>query len=114
MPTSPKLWILAALALCVLGLAIATGHAKPGTRRRALARLGATCFFAFLVAFFWLAPEFAQFVKHLRGKEAELGERSGFLTGMAVFFSIGGLLSVWKLVTTLRGGGSSGSESATH
>lgn len=114
MPISPKLWVLAALALLVLGLAVATGQQKPGRGRRALARLGATGFFAFLVAFFWLSPEFAQLVKHLLGRDAsELGERSGFLTGMAVFFSIGGLLSAWKLVAGLKGG-DGGGESATH
>jgi hypothetical protein len=93
-----KLWILAALLLLVLVLAIAVGYAKPGPGRRTLARLGATAFFAFLAAFFWLSPFTA---------------RGGFLTGMAMFFSIGGLLSVWKLLSGLRGG-DEGSESATH
>ncbi len=114
MPISPKLWILAGLALALLGLAIATGQQKPGAARRTLARLGATAFFAFLVSFFLLSPELAQLVKHVLGRDAsQLGERSGFLTGLAIFFSIGGLVSAWKAFAG-RKGGESGGAHATH
>ena len=98
MVTTTKLMILGAIALLVLGLAIVVGNAKPGASRRTLARAGATAFFAFLASFFWLSP-FAQ--------------RRGFLTGMAVFFSIGGAISVWKLVAGMQSGGT-GEKSATH
>jgi hypothetical protein len=82
----------------VLALAIATGYAPAGARRRSLARLGATLFFAFLTSFFWLSPFKA---------------RPPFFTGLAVFFAIGGTISVWKLVSGLSG--AAGSErSATH
>lgn len=114
MPVSPKLWILAGLALLVLASAIATGRQKPGAPRRTLARAGATGFFAFLVAFFWLSPEFAVFVKQLVGRNAVLAPRTGFLTAMAVFFSIGGLISAWKLIASLRGGEKRAGDSATH
>ena len=93
-----KLAILGGILLCVLGLAIAVGHARPGASRRTLARLGATAFFAFLASFFWLSP---------------FTTRGGFLTGMAVFFSIGGAISTWKLLAGLRGGAAS-EKSATH
>lgn len=114
MPVSPKLWILAGLALFVLASAIATGQQKAGATRRTLARLGATGFFAFFVAFFWLSPEFAVFMKQLVGRDAVLAPRSGFLTGMAAFFSIGGLISAWKLVAGIGGGGPGAGDSATH
>lgn len=114
MLVSPKLWILAGLGLFVLASAIATGQQKPGATRRTLARLGATGFFAFFVAFFWLSPEFAVFVKQLVGRNAVLAPRSGFLTGMAAFFSIGGLISAWKLVASLGRGEKSAGDSATH
>jgi hypothetical protein len=97
MAMSTKLLILGATLACVLGLAIATGYAKPGAARRRLARLGATAFFAFLALFFWLSP---------------FAERGGFLTAMAAFFSIGGAISVWKLVTEAGAGVSE--KSATH
>ena len=93
-----KLWILGAVAALVLGLAIAVGNAKPGAPRRTLARAGATAFFALLASFFWLSP---------------FGARSRFLTGMAVFFSIGGAISVWKWVAGMRAAGT-GETSATH
>jgi hypothetical protein len=98
MAMSTKLAILGALLLLVLALAIATGNAKPGTLRHTLARLGATSFFAFLAAFFWLSP---------------FTTRGGFLTAMAVFFSIGGALSAWKLISGLGARGA-GETSATH
>jgi hypothetical protein len=93
-----KLVILGAILLSVLGLAIAVGHAPAGATRRSLARLGATAFFAFLASFFWLSPFTA---------------RGGFLTGMAVFFSIGGAISAWKLVAGLTAS-AGGEKSATH
>ena len=95
---SAKLIILGGILLCVLGLAIAVGHAQPGAARRTLARLGATAFFAFLASFFWLSPFTA---------------RRGFFTGMAVFFSIGGAISAWKLVAGMQAG-AAGEKSATH
>lgn len=98
MEMSTKLWILGALAGAVLGLSIATGYAPAGASRRTLARLGATAFFAFLAAFFWLSP---------------FAERGGFLTGMAAFFSIGCALSAWKLVAGLSAR-AVGEKSATH
>jgi hypothetical protein len=98
MAMSTKLLVLGAIALAVLVISIATGSAAPGATRRTLARLGATAFFAFLAAFFWLSP---------------FAERGGFLTGMAVFFSIGGGVSVWKLIAGLSAG-SAGEKSATH
>jgi ABC-type Fe3+-siderophore transport system permease subunit len=93
-----KLAILAGILLCVLGLAIATGYTNPGAKRRTLARAGATAFFAFLASFFWLSPFTA---------------RGGFLTGMSVFFAIGGTISAWKLVAGLSAG-AAGEKSATH
>lgn len=93
-----KLVILGGILLCVVGLAAAVGHAKPGASRRTLARLGATAFFAFLASFFWLSPFVA---------------RGGFLTGMAIFFSIGGAISAWKLLAGLQGG-AAGEKSAVH
>jgi hypothetical protein len=93
-----KLSILGGILLCVLALAISVGYARPGASRRTLARLGATTFFAFLASFFWLSPFKA---------------RGGFLTGLAVFFSIGGAISVWKLVAGMRAG-AAGEQSATH
>ena len=98
MAMAVKLLILGGILASVLGLAIAVGHAKPGASRRTLARLGATAFFAFLAAFFWLSPFTA---------------RGGFLTGMAVFFSIGGAVSAWKLVAGMQAG-AAGEKSATH
>jgi hypothetical protein len=95
---SMKLAILGGILLCVLGLAIAVGNAKPGASRRSLARLGATAFFAFLAAFFWLSP---------------FTGRGGFLTGMAIFFSIGGAISAWKLVSGLKSD-AAGEKSAVH
>jgi hypothetical protein len=95
---SMKLLILGGILVCVLGLAIAVGHANPGASRRTLARLGATLFFAFLASFFWLSPFTA---------------RGGFLTGVAVFFSIGGAISTWKLVAGMQGT-AAGEKSATH
>lgn len=114
MANSHNLWILAGLALIVVACAIATGQQKAGPTRRTLARLGATGFFALLVAFFWLSPEFMLFLKQLFGRDAVLGERSGFLTGMAVFFSIGGGISAWKLVAGLGGGTQSTGDNASH
>lgn len=93
-----KLLILGGILLCVLGLAAAVGHAKPGASRRTLARLGATAFFAFLSAFFWLSP---------------FTSRGGFFTGMAIFFAIGGAISTWKLLAGLQGG-AAGETSAVH
>jgi apolipoprotein N-acyltransferase len=93
-----KLVILGSILVGVLGLAIAVGHAKPGASRRALARLGATLFFAFLASFFWLSPFTA---------------RGGFFTGMSVFFSIGGAISAWKLVAGMQAT-AAGEKSATH
>jgi hypothetical protein len=98
MSLSTKLVILGALLVLVLALAIATGHAKPGALRRSLARVGATGFFAFLATFFWLSP---------------FTTRGGFLTAMAVFFTIGGALSAWKLIAGLGARGA-GETSATH
>jgi hypothetical protein len=98
MMLTTKLVILGARAALVLGLAIAVGNTKAGSSRRTLARAGASAFFAFLASFFWLSP-FA-----VRGR---------FLTGMAIFFSIGGAISVWKLVSGLSGSGAS-EKSATH
>jgi hypothetical protein len=98
MGMAAKLLILGAALLSVLGLAIAVGFAKPGATRRSLARLGATAFFAFLAAFFWLSP---------------FTERGGFLTGMALFFSIGGTVSAWKLIAGMQAG-VAGEKSATH
>ena len=98
MLTSTKLMILGAIAALVLGLTIAVGNAKPGATRRALARAGATAFFAFLSSFFWLSP---------------FAARGRFLTGMAVFFSIGGAISAWKLIAGLQAGAAS-EKSATH
>jgi hypothetical protein len=95
---STKLLILGAILLCVLGLAIVVGHANPGASRRTLARLGATAFFAFLASFFWLSP---------------FSVRGGFFTGLAVFFAIGGVISLWKLAAGL-GAGAMGEKSATH
>jgi hypothetical protein len=92
-----KLGILGAIALCVLALAIATGTAQQTARRRRLARGGATALFAFLSAFFWLSP---------------FTERGGFLTGMAVFFTVGGAISLWKLIAGAQPGAGDGS--ATH
>jgi hypothetical protein len=93
-----ELAILGGILLGVLGLAIGTGYANPGARRRTLARSGATAFFAFLASFFWLSP---------------FSERRAFLTGMAVFFSIGGAVSAWKLIAGLYGAGPS-EKNATH
>jgi hypothetical protein len=98
MVMSTKLLILGGILSSVLGLAIAVGYANPGASRRTLARLGATTFFAFLASFFWLSP---------------FAERGGFFTGLAVFFSIGGAISVWKLVAGMRAG-AAGEKSATH
>jgi len=95
---STKLLILGGILLCVLGLAIMVGHANPGASRRTLARLGATAFFAFLASFFWLSP---------------FTVRGGFFTGLAVFFAIGGAISVWKLVAGMQTG-AAGEKSATH
>jgi hypothetical protein len=95
---STKLLILGAIALAVLGLAIATGYTNPGAARRTLARGGATAFFAFLSSFFWLSPFTA---------------RGGFLTGMSVFFAIGGTISAWKLVAGLSAS-AAGEKSATN
>jgi hypothetical protein len=93
-----KLAVLGAIALLVFGLAIATGYANPGASRRTLARAGATAFFAFLASFFWLSP---------------FTERGGFLTGMAVFFAIGGSISAWRLLANLTAS-AAGEKSATH
>lgn len=98
MGMSTKLMILGAIAALVLGLAIAVGNEKPGAARRMLARAGATAFFALLASFFWLSP---------------FGARSRFLTGMAVFFSIGGAISVSKWAASARDAGE-GQASATH
>lgn len=97
MHMSMKLVVLGAIALLVFGLAVATGYAS-GASRRTLARAGATAFFAFLASFFWLSP---------------FTERGNFLTGMAVFFSVGLTLSAWKLLAGL-GAGASAEKSATH
>jgi hypothetical protein len=98
MAMAMKLAILGGILLGVVGLAAAVGHTAPGAARRSLARLGATTFFAFLASFFWLSP---------------FTERGGFLTGMAVFFAIGGTISAWKLASGLRAGAAS-EKSATH
>lgn len=98
MDMSTKLALLGAIALLVLGLAVATGYANPGASRRTLARAGATAFFAFLASFFWLSP---------------FTERGGFLTGMAVFFSVGLTLSAWKLIAGLSAA-AAGEKSAVH
>jgi len=99
MAMTPKLLILGAIGLCVLGLAIATGYAKPGSARRRLARLGATAFFGFLASLFWLSP---------------FGARGGFLTTMAVLFSVGGAISAWKLIAEHGAGDTAREKSATH
>jgi hypothetical protein len=98
MAMSTKLLVLGAIALAVLALSLATGNAAPGATRRTLARLGATAFFAFLAAFFWLSP---------------FTTRGRFLTGMAVFFSIGCAVSVWKTLAGLASGAGA-EKSATH
>ena len=98
MDMTTNLLVLGVVALLVFGLAVATGYANPGASRRTLARAGATSFFAFLACFFWLSP---------------FTERGGFLTGMAVFFSIGGSLSAWKLLAGLGTGGTA-EKSAIH
>jgi len=99
MEMSTKLLMLGAILAVVLAFAIATGYAKPGASRRTLARSGATAFFAFLASFFWLSP---------------FTERGTFLTGMAVFFSIGGGISVWKLFAGLGSSAATGEKSATN
>jgi len=99
MVMATKLVILGAMLVAVLGLAVATGYAKPGGARRTLARLGATAFFVFLASFFWLSP---------------FTERGGFLTGMAVLFSIGCAISTWKLIAGLGAGEAAGEKSATN
>jgi hypothetical protein len=93
-----KLAFLGTILLGVLAMAIATGYAPPGARRRSLARAGATLFFAFLCSFFWLSP---------------FAPRGHFFTGLSVFFAIGGTISVWKLVSGLSGA-AGGEKSATH
>jgi apolipoprotein N-acyltransferase len=98
MEMAMKLAILGGILLCVLALAVAVGRAQPGDARRTLARLGATAFFAFLASFFWLSP---------------FTERGGFLTGMAVFFTIGGAVSTWKLIAGMQSA-AAGEKSATH
>ncbi|HEY8120011.1 MAG TPA: hypothetical protein VII78_01735 [Myxococcota bacterium] len=98
MTMTAKLVVLAALLGGVLVLAIAVGNAKPGASRRILARAGATAFFAFLAAFFWLSP---------------FSARGEFLTAMALFFSLGGTISVVKLVGSMQSRGA-GEKSATH
>lgn len=85
-----KLLILGAIAALVLGLAVAVGSARRGAARHSLARAGATALFALLASFFWLSP---------------FATRGRFLTGMALFFSLGAAISACKLVAGLQAGG---------